>query len=384
MKKNIYILLLLILITTSTVFWIRYFIVSYNHNKSEINTQFNAQSNKELQITTPKIEINSSTDFVSIWQTNNTGKTENNQIALPLQQDWEYDFTVDWWDKSKSKINSYKQSEIIHTYYKPWIYTITISGKINGFAFNLWDKDSVNLDDWNKLIDIIQWWNVMLSDWWKQFSNAQNLNISAKDTLNTSNITDMSSMFYRAYSFDWDITKWDTSNVINMEWMFQHSHTFNQDIWFWKTSNVTNMKNMFRDARVFNQDISQWDTSSVISIVNMFSGAESFNQPIGSWDTSNITNMMWVFSSAKNFNKDISNWDTSSVENMRGLFFEANSFNQEIWDWNISNVKDMENMFYWAKSFNHDLSMWNTSQTIKYLNFDTWADSWILPKPVFK
>ena len=38
------------------------------------------------------------------------------------------------------------------------------------------------------------------------------------------------------------ISLWDTSNVTNMSSMFDGATNFNQDIGNWNTSNVTNMK----------------------------------------------------------------------------------------------------------------------------------------------
>jgi surface protein len=61
--------------------------------------------------------------------------------------------------------------------------------------------------------------------------------------INTSNVTDMSNMFYES-QFNGDISNWDTSNVTNMNLMFAYSK-FNGDISNWDTSNVTNMYRMF-------------------------------------------------------------------------------------------------------------------------------------------
>ena len=53
-------------------------------------------------------------------------------------------------------------------------------------------------------------------------------------------------------------------------------------------SNVTNMSSMFEDANSFNQTIKAW-TSSVLDMSSMFEGASSFNQNIKVWDVTNVT-----------------------------------------------------------------------------------------------
>ena len=106
---------------------------------------------------------------------------------------------------------------------------------------------------------------------------------------NTSNVTNMSKMFYNANEFNEDIGGWDTSNVTDMCWMFDHVHMFNKDIGNWDTSNVTNMRQMFLCTHNFNQDIGRWDTSNVTDMSRMFEYATEFNQDyIINWDTSNV------------------------------------------------------------------------------------------------
>ena len=108
------------------------------------------------------------------------------------------------------------------------------------------------------------------------------------------------------------ISKWDTSNVTDMTDMFYGATAFNQDIGSWDTSNVTNMSIMFNNATAFNQDIGNWDTSSVTDMRHMFSGATAFNQDLTGWCVTKITSEPNRFtnnsSSLTNANKPV--WGT--------------------------------------------------------------------------
>ncbi len=182
-----------------------------------------------------------------------------------------------------------------------------------------------------------------------------NQNISSWDT---SNVTDMSSMFQGATVFNQDISNWDTSNVTTMFAMFNGATSFNQDIGGWDTSSVTTFSNMFNGYTIFNQNIASWDTSNVTNMETMFSNNEVFNQDIGSWDTSNVTTMATMFMGAISFNQDIGNWDTSNVNQMSTMFTGASSFNQDIGGWDTSNVAYMIRLFDAASNFNQNLTNW--------------------------
>ena len=193
-----------------------------------------------------------------------------------------------------------------------------------------------------------------------------NQNISS---WNTSNVTDMSSMFLIASSFNQplatDGNKWDTSKVTDMSEMFAYATVFNQNISSWNTSLVIVMFTMFSGASAFNQNIGLWNTVSVIDMKFMFADASAFNQNIGSWNTSAVTNMNGMFNQALAFNKDISSWNTSAVTDMSRMFNEALAFNQPLAtqgnQWDTSKVIDMNNMFRSASVFNQNISSWNTS-----------------------
>ena len=78
-------------------------------------------------------------------------------------------------------------------------------------------------------------------------------------------------------------------------------------------SNITRLGWMFFKATSFNQDISMWDTSNITTMESMFNGASAFNQPLNSWNVSNVTSMSYMFNSASAFNQDLSQWCVSNI-----------------------------------------------------------------------
>ena len=199
----------------------------------------------------------------------------------------------------------------------------------------------------------------------------------------TSKIKSMRSMFQGAKYFNQPINDWNTSEVTDMSYMFHRARTFNQPIGNWNTSKVTNMSGMFGGAVSFNQHIGNWNTSNVINMQGMFGrgnslcldsesqlqgmselqdGPISFNQPISNWDTSKVTDMSDMFSGATSFNQPIGNWNTSIVTDMSDMFNKATSFNQPIGNWDTSKVTDMSDMFSDATSFNQPIGNWDTSK----------------------
>lgn len=176
----------------------------------------------------------------------------------------------------------------------------------------------------------------------------------------TSKVTDMEGMFLLA-SANPDVSKWNTSNVTNMKGMFDRAGNADPDVSNWDTSKVTDMEDMFSGVVNGNPDVSNWDTSSVTDMQSMFFRTEKANPDVSKWNISNVTNMYEMFQEAKAANPEVSNWDTSKVENMSRMFYFASNATPNVKNWNTPNVTDMSGMFKGAEKANPDVSNWDIS-----------------------
>ena len=282
--------------------------------------------------------------------------------------------------------NSIKQEEGRSKYYLNEEQTIFLTllddaaiiegnGKIDS---NLWIYSTARLSLKGYIIEIKE--NIQLPDDCSGMFMFFEKEINIDQSIDTSNIINMGSMFYRATSADTDVSKWDVSNVIDMSCMFQKAISANPDVskWdvskvktmahmfrgatsanpdtsSWDTSNVTNMSFMFDSAILANPDTSNWNVSNVEMMQYMFNGATSANPDVSRWDVSNVTNMWHMFNGAISASPDTTGWDMSNVKNMLHKVPDATS-NQDISNWDISNVKDMSSIFKIAKRSNQDES----------------------------
>ena len=244
----------------------------------------------------------------------------SNQVTLDLASSVAIDCFVDWGDGIINFISSDTDPNKTHTYSSGGDKRIKIYPKEPNVTLG-----THNFFTKSNLVDFKGGKRARTSFYRLYFADtrANSAFPASIGSWDTSNVTDMGSMFWRSTNFNQDIGSWDTSNVTIMSSMFERSAAFNQDIGSWNTSNVTNMAKMFYKATTFDQDISSWDTSSLTQAWSMFARASSFNQDIGSWNTSNLWNMSNMFNYATAFDQDISSWDFSSVTASRlGGFFK--------------------------------------------------------------
>ncbi len=128
----------------------------------------------------------------------------------------------------------------------------------------------------------------------------------------------------------------DTSDITDMGSLFQDMHKFNGDVSKWNVSKVTNMSYMFYRATAFNQPLNNWNVSRVTSMSLMFEGATSFNQPLNNWNVSKVKGMAWMFKDARSFNQNISGWAKKSGRSITRMFDGAKAMkkaNKPRWAW---------------------------------------------------
>jgi surface protein len=103
-----------------------------------------------------------------------------------------------------------------------------------------------------------------------------------------------------------ELNNLDTSNMTNMSKMFYMcSGLLSLDLKNFNTSNVNNTTSMFGGcSKLTSLDVSNFDTSNVTDMRYMFSGCQSLTSiDLTGWDTSNVTNMNYMFENCSKLQK---------------------------------------------------------------------------------
>ena len=162
--------------------------------------------------------------------------------------------------------------------------------------------------------------------------------------LDTSNLTDMSKMFYECVNLI-SIPQLATSNVTNMKEMFYYCENL-VEIPLLDTANVTDMSSMFANCDKL-AAIPLLNTANVINMNYTFSGCSKLTT-IPQLDTSKVTNMGRMFYRCLALTA-IPRLDTSKVTNMESMFYYCDSLTT-IPQLDTSKVTDMSRMFYYCRA----------------------------------
>lgn len=302
--------------------------------------------------------------------------------------------SVDWGDGSKEFFQTTGTKS--HTYGSEGKYIVQIRGTLTGITFasmtgraklvsclsfgSLSLLASCTFNGCSNLISVPNQIPRTFTSLNSMFANCTKFNDNSVCSWDTSNITNMGSIFLFAAAFNRPVNSWNTKKVTTLASAFQQS-AYNQTLGSWITSSVTSIASIFNQQyspKAFNQEIDQWDTSSVTNMSQAFSINNAFNRYIGSWNTSKVTTMQNMFYQSSSFNSDITSWNISSVTNMAGMFFQS-PFNQNIGSWNVSGVQNMNAMLQGVTAFSQDISSWN----IKGFNATTSFDNFLASNSTF-
>lgn len=221
--------------------------------------------------------------------------------------------------------------------------------------------------------------------------------IDGLKNINTSKVTNMSSMFFRAKSLtNLDLSSFDTRKVTDMSGMFcETSKLTNLNLSSFDTSNVIDMNDMFSGAdKLTNLNLSSFNTKNVTDMSGMFSGTSSLTDlNLSNFNTENVANMSSMFSGASKLtNLNLSNFNTSKVTSMQTMFYGMNSLSSlNVSNFDTSNVTNMQQMFaqmsntpttglkldlssFNTKNVEDMSSMFNSSQNIASLDISNFDD----------
>ena len=204
---------------------------------------------------------------------------------------------------------------------------------------------------------------------YRWFSNkALVSSITGLEHLNTSQVTNMESMFENCYILkSLDLNGFNTSSVTNMRNMFSNCRSLTSlNVKDWDTGNVTDMYGMFFNcAALTSLNVRNWNTGKVTNMQNTFSNCSALTSlDVSNWNTANVTITLSMFESCSALTSlDLNNWNTNKVDIMFNMFKGCSNLTSlKVSNWNTSKVTDMGSLFQGCgKLTTLDLSGWNTA-----------------------
>ena len=269
---------------------------------------------QDITITVTDVtEVDPANAFTTVWKIDNPGPSGLNSITIPTNNGLTYNYTVDWGDGT---VEAGLTGNATHAYDPsgPKEVTVRISGTFPAISFG-----NVSGTDNEKILDVTQWGNIEWSSMSNAFNDCINLDITASDAPDLSNVTSFNGAFADCTSLVGTsaFSSWVVTNVTDMGAMFARTSSFNQDISSWNVSNVVNFVFMF-EASAFNQPIGNWNLgASSFFMAGMFLNATSFDQDLSDWDISNLGNALNMFSntslSTANYDSLLNGWATQEA-----------------------------------------------------------------------
>ena len=217
-----------------------------------------------------------------------------------------------------------------------------------------------------------------VEDMSRYYYNCDSLNDFYLDELNTSNVTDMSFMFYGNPQTTIDFSGFNTSNVTNMSSMFASSGYESLDLSGFDVSKVNTMSSMFSTCtKLVDLDVSTWKTSSLENMTMMFYGCTSLlSLDLNHFDTSHVTTIKEVFDRCYALKEiHVDKWNTSNVTDMSIAFNFCQELTEiDVRNWDVSKVTDFSYIFDQCNKLEAlDLSKWKNEVATNMERFVQYA-----------
>ena len=175
--------------------------------------------------------------------------------------------------------------------------------------------------------------------------------IEGLEYLNTSEVKDMSSMFWGCSALtSLDLKNFNTQNVTDMSSMFWGCSALTSlDLKNFNTKNVTDMRGMFSDcATLTSIDLKNINTQNVTDMSGMFLGCAALTSlDLQHFNTKNVTDLSSMFSGCVALTSlDLKNFNTQNVTDMSSMFYDCTSLTSlDLKNFNTKKVTYMYEMF---------------------------------------
>ena len=208
-----------------------------------------------------------------------------------------------------------------------------------------------------------------VKDMSKMFYGCSALTALDLKNFNTKNVTDMSSMFAKCWALtSLDLKNFNTQNVTDMSLMFSRCVALTSlDLKDFNTQNVTDMSSMFSDCRTLKSlDLKNFNTQNVTDMKAMFTNCISLTSlDLKNFNTQNVTDMSWMFYNCTALTSlDLQHFNTQNVTDMSSMFYNCTALTSlDLQHFNTQNVTDMSWMFYNCTALTSlDLQHFNTKK----------------------
>ena len=275
------------------------------------------------------------------------------------------------WGFEKTKVDEFK-----YTYF-PWTGTVltpdeTATHVVFDSSFRDFHPTSTAYLFFNcralEQIEGLEYLNTSeVTDMSSMFNECVRLTSLNVKNFNTHKVKDMSGMFLLCSGLtSLDLSHFNTQNVTGMNGMFSScSGLTSLDVSHFNTQNVTNMYEMFKGCSgLTSLDVSHFNTQNITDMFSMFSGCSGLTSlDLKNFNTQNVTDMGGMFSGCSGLTSlDLSHFNTQNVTNMNGMFAVCSGLTSlDLSHFNTQNVTGMNEMFSSCSGLTSlDVSHFNT------------------------